>query len=125
NAGHIDFRALGPRRGQGRRRVHGKAQARRVFLMAADTAAATAADRAAAADDIEAYLERHEAKGLLRFITCGSVDDGKSSLIGRLLYEAKMIFEDQFAILEDDSKRVGTRGGELDFALLVDGLAAE
>ncbi len=84
-----------------------------------------AADTAAAADDIEAYLERHQAKGLLRFITCGSVDDGKSSLIGRLLYESKMIFEDQFAALEDDSKKVGTRGGELDFALLVDGLAAE
>jgi bifunctional enzyme CysN/CysC len=88
-------------------------------------AADTAADTAAAADDIEAYLERHQAKGLLRFITCGSVDDGKSSLIGRLLYESKMIFEDQFAALEDDSKKVGTRGGELDFALLVDGLAAE
>ncbi|HWG68456.1 MAG TPA: sulfate adenylyltransferase subunit CysN [Steroidobacteraceae bacterium] len=84
-----------------------------------------AAGSAAAADDIEAYLERHQAKGLLRFITCGSVDDGKSSLIGRLLYESKMIFEDQFAALEDDSKKVGTRGGELDFALLVDGLAAE
>ncbi|HEV7611198.1 MAG TPA: sulfate adenylyltransferase subunit CysN [Steroidobacteraceae bacterium] len=79
----------------------------------------------APADDIEDYLKRHQAKGLLRFITCGSVDDGKSSLIGRLLYESKMIFEDQFAALRDDSKRVGTRGGELDFALLVDGLTAE
>ena len=75
--------------------------------------------------DIETYLRRHQAKGLLRFITCGSVDDGKSSLIGRLLYESKMIFEDQFAALKDDSKRVGTRGGDIDFALLVDGLAAE
>ena len=75
--------------------------------------------------DIEEYLRRHKAKSLLRFITCGSVDDGKSSLIGRLLYESKMIFEDQFAALRDDSKKVGTRGGELDFALLVDGLAAE
>ena len=75
--------------------------------------------------DIEAYLQRHKAKSLLRFITCGSVDDGKSSLIGRLLYETKMIFEDQFAALKDDSKKVGTRGGEVDFALLVDGLAAE
>jgi len=75
--------------------------------------------------DIEAYLERHQAKTLLRFITCGSVDDGKSSLIGRLLYESKMIFEDQFAALREDSKKVGTRGGEIDFALLVDGLAAE
>jgi bifunctional enzyme CysN/CysC len=75
--------------------------------------------------DIETYLERHRHKSLLRFITCGSVDDGKSSLIGRLLYETKMIFADQLAALESDSKRVGTRGGEIDFALLVDGLAAE
>jgi len=75
--------------------------------------------------DVEEYLERHQHKGLLRFITCGSVDDGKSSLIGRLLYESKMIFEDQFAALREDSKKVGTRGGEIDFALLVDGLAAE
>ncbi|MDP9084465.1 MAG: sulfate adenylyltransferase subunit CysN [Pseudomonadota bacterium] len=74
---------------------------------------------------VEEYLKRHSAKSLLRFITCGSVDDGKSSLIGRLLYESKMIFEDQFATLRDDSKKVGTRGGEIDFALLVDGLAAE
>jgi bifunctional enzyme CysN/CysC len=78
-----------------------------------------------AAADIEAYLERHRYKSLLRFITCGSVDDGKSSLIGRLLYETKMIFADQLAALEIDSKRVGTRSGEIDFALLVDGLAAE
>jgi bifunctional enzyme CysN/CysC len=75
--------------------------------------------------DIDAYLKSHQYKSLLRFITCGSVDDGKSSLIGRLLYESKMIFEDQLAALEVDSKKVGTRGGELDFALLVDGLAAE
>jgi bifunctional enzyme CysN/CysC len=75
--------------------------------------------------DINAYLESHQHKSLLRFITCGSVDDGKSTLIGRLLYESKMIFEDQLAALEVDSKKVGTRGGELDFALLVDGLAAE
>jgi bifunctional enzyme CysN/CysC len=77
------------------------------------------------AADIHAYLESHEHKGLLRFITCGSVDDGKSTLIGRLLYESKLIFEDQLAALEADSKKVGTQGGELDFALLVDGLAAE
>ena len=77
------------------------------------------------AADIGAYLEAHERKSLLRFITCGSVDDGKSTLIGRLLYEAKMIFDDQLTQLAVDSKRVGTRGGELDFALLVDGLAAE
>src|SRR5204862_184287 len=71
------------------------------------------------------YLRAQEQKGLLRFITCGSVDDGKSTLIGRLLYEARLILDDQLAALELDSKRVGTRGGELDFALLVDGLAAE
>jgi bifunctional enzyme CysN/CysC len=75
--------------------------------------------------DIEAYLDAHQHKSLLRFITCGSVDDGKSTLIGRLLYDSKMIFEDQMAALEADSKRVGTQGGEIDFALLVDGLAAE
>jgi len=77
------------------------------------------------ASDILAYLEAHEHKGLLRFITCGSVDDGKSTLIGRLLYESKLIFEDHLAALEADSKKVGTQGGDLDFALLVDGLAAE
>src|ERR1044072_2753153 len=75
--------------------------------------------------DIHAYLKSHEHKGLLRFITCGSGDDGKSTLMGRLLYESKLIFEDQLAALEADSKKVGTQGGELDFALLVDGLAAE
>lgn len=77
------------------------------------------------AEDIDAYLRQHEHKSLLRFITCGSVDDGKSTLIGRLLYDSKMIFEDQLAALEADSKRVGTQGQEIDFALLVDGLAAE
>src|SRR5215472_3469898 len=77
------------------------------------------------ASNIEAYLKAHEHKSLLRFITCGSVDDGKSTLIGRLLYESKMIFEDQLAALEADSKKVGTQGGDIDFALLVDGLAAE
>jgi len=77
------------------------------------------------ADDIDAYLEAHQHKSLLRFITCGSVDDGKSTLIGRLLYDSKMIFEDQLAALESDSKRHGTQGEEIDFALLVDGLAAE
>ena len=75
--------------------------------------------------DIDAYLARHQHKSLLRFITCGSVDDGKSTLIGRLLYDSKMIFEDQMAALEADSKRVGTQGQNIDFALLVDGLAAE
>ena len=77
------------------------------------------------AEDIDAYLETHQHKSMLRFITCGSVDDGKSTLIGRLLYDSKMIFEDQLAALEADSKRVGTQGQEIDFALLVDGLAAE
>ena len=77
------------------------------------------------AEDIDAYLIAHQNKSLLRFITCGSVDDGKSTLIGRLLYDSKMIFEDQLAQLESDSKRMGTQGQEIDFALLVDGLAAE
>ena len=77
------------------------------------------------ASDIDAYLEVHQHKTMLRFITCGSVDDGKSTLIGRLLYDSKMIFEDQLAALEADSKKVGTQGQEIDFALLVDGLAAE
>ena len=74
---------------------------------------------------VEQYLRAQTGKDLLRFITCGSVDDGKSTLIGRLLYESKMLFEDQLAALERDSKRVGTQGDKLDFALLVDGLAAE
>ena len=77
------------------------------------------------ATDIESYLEKHQHKTLLRFLTCGSVDDGKSTLIGRLLYDSKMVFEDQLSALEADSKKVGTQGGEIDFALLVDGLAAE
>ena len=77
------------------------------------------------AEDIDAYLEAHQHKSLLRFITCGSVDDGKSTLIGRLLYDSKMIFEDQLANLEADSVKHGTQGAEIDFALLVDGLAAE
>lgn len=77
------------------------------------------------ASDIDSYLSVHQHKSLLRFITCGSVDDGKSTLIGRLLYDSKMIFEDQLAALESDSKRMGTQGQEIDFALLVDGLAAE
>ena len=76
-------------------------------------------------EDIESYLAAHEQKELLRFITCGSVDDGKSTLIGRMLYESHMLFDDQLAALEADSKKVGTQEGEIDFALLVDGLAAE
>jgi len=77
------------------------------------------------AENIDEYLAQHQRKTLLRFITCGSVDDGKSTLIGRLLYDSRMIFDDQLAQLEADSKRVGTQGQEIDFALLVDGLAAE
>ena len=75
--------------------------------------------------DVDAFLAEQEHKDLLRFITCGSVDDGKSTLIGRLLFESKMLFEDQLAALEADSKKLGTQGGNLDFALLVDGLSAE
>src|SRR5690554_152626 len=75
--------------------------------------------------NINEYLKQHEHKSLLRFITCGSVDDGKSTLIGRLLFESKMLFEDQLAAMEADSKKWGTQGDDIDFALLVDGLAAE
>ena len=75
--------------------------------------------------DISEYLARHRDKTMLRFITCGSVDDGKSTLIGRLLYDSRMVFEDQLAALENDSRRMGTQGDAIDFALLVDGLAAE
>ena len=78
-----------------------------------------------AGPDIEAYLAAQEDKSLLRFITCGSVDDGKSTLIGRLLWESKLIFEDQLSALEQASKKVGTQGAEIDFALLLDGLQAE
>ncbi|AMU97502.1 adenylyltransferase [Xanthomonas citri pv. aurantifolii] len=74
---------------------------------------------------IGAYLQQHESKPLLRFITCGSVDDGKSTLIGRLLYDSKRLFDDQLAALENDSRRHGTQGGGIDYALLMDGLAAE
>ena len=74
------------------------------------------------ATDIDTYLKVHENKSLLRFITCGSVDDGKSTLIGRLLYESKLVFEDQLAAIEADSKKVGTQGDDIDLALLVDGL---
>jgi hypothetical protein len=77
------------------------------------------------ASDIHAYLKTQEEKGMLRFITCGSVDDGKSTLIGRLLWDSKMVFEDQLAALEADSRRVGTQGEKVDYALLLDGLQAE
>jgi bifunctional enzyme CysN/CysC len=82
-------------------------------------------ERELIAIDISAYLQKQTSKELLRFITCGSVDDGKSTLIGRLLYETRQIFDDQMAALEADSKRVGTQGANIDFALLVDGLTAE
>src|ERR1700736_5170582 len=75
--------------------------------------------------DFEAYLAAHRDRSLLRFITCGSVDDGKSTLIGRLLYESKLLYDDQLAALAADSKRLGAADGQLDFALLLDGLAAE
>ena len=74
---------------------------------------------------VAAYLHQHESKGLLRFITCGSVDDGKSTLIGRLLHDTKLLLDDQVSALEADSRKHGTQNGEIDFALLVDGLAAE
>jgi bifunctional enzyme CysN/CysC len=77
------------------------------------------------AEDIHAYLKAQEEKSMLRFITCGSVDDGKSTLIGRLLWDSKMVFEDQLATLEADSKRIGTQGEKIDYALLLDGLQAE
>src|SRR3546814_6137969 len=110
------------RQGRGRRR-HGEEEAGGLFLMS-DGDVIYKTD-ALIAEDIDQYLEVHQHKSLLRFITCGSVDDGKSTLIGRLLYDSKMIFEDQLAALEADSKRVGTQGQENDFVLLVDGLADE
>jgi len=76
-------------------------------------------------EDVEQYLDAQENKQLLKFITCGSVDDGKSTLIGRMLYESQLILDDQLAELKATSKKVGTQGDEIDFALLVDGLAAE
>src|SRR6201991_3349486 len=79
----------------------------------------------AAAEEINAYMAAQEKKSLLRFLTCGSVDDGKSTLIGRLLYDTKLIFDDQLATLERDSRKHGTNGDDIDFALLVDGLEAE
>src|SRR5919197_5405634 len=82
-------------------------------------------DRSAAREEVRSWLASQEQKELLRFITCGSVDDGKSTLIGRLLYESKQIFDDQLDALQSDSKRHGTQGERIDFALLVDGLSAE
>jgi len=76
-------------------------------------------------DSIESYLKEHENKDMLRFLTCGSVDDGKSTLIGRMLYDSKMIFDDQLAAAESESEKYGTTGKKIDFALLVDGLQSE
>ena len=117
DAPRADLRAPGPRHRPRLRRVDGKEEAGRVLLMA------HVSDLIAA--DIERYLKVHERKSLLRFITCGSVDDGKSTLIGRLLFESKLLYDDQLAALERDSRKFGTQGDDLDFALLVDGLAAE
>ena len=77
------------------------------------------------ANDINAYLAQHERKQLLRLLTCGSVDDGKSTLIGRLLHDSKMIYEDHLASIAAESAKSGSADGELDLALLVDGLQAE
>ncbi|HIO96072.1 MAG TPA: sulfate adenylyltransferase subunit CysN [Campylobacterales bacterium] len=76
-------------------------------------------------ENIESYLKEHENKDMLRFLTCGSVDDGKSTLIGRMLYDSKMIFDDQLSAIESESKKYGTTGDKLDMALLVDGLQSE
>src|SRR5689334_12242947 len=112
DAGVRDQRAPGPDHRQGcRQRIDGEEEAGGLFLNAPS--------------DIMARLEAQEHKDLLRFITCGSVDDGKSTLIGRLLYETRQIFDDQLAALQADSKRHGTQGEKIDFALLVDGLSAE
>ncbi len=83
------------------------------------------ADKKLISEDVVAYLAAHEKKSMLRFITCGSVDDGKSTLIGRLLYDSKLLYDDQVSALERDTKKHGTQGDKIDFALLVDGLAAE
>src|SRR5579862_7075376 len=83
------------------------------------------AHRLADSEAFASFLAVHEGKSLLRFLTCGSVDDGKSTLIGRLLHDTKRLFEDQLSALRADSKKWGTTGGDIDFALLVDGLVAE
>ena len=75
--------------------------------------------------DIETYLQKHEDKDMLRFLTCGNVDDGKSTLIGRLLHDSKLIFEDHMSAIKNDSKKFNTTDGEFDLALLVDGLQSE
>src|SRR5207249_1492703 len=117
DAAQQELREMRPRHRPRRRGLNGEEEAGGLLLM----------ERPAelAARDPAEYLRSHEQKGLLRFITCGSVDDGKSTLIGRLLYEAGLLFEDQLHALEADSRSVGTQGEELDFALLLDGLQAE
>src|SRR5499427_2318910 len=117
NAADEDLRAAGTRHRPRFDRVDGEEETGGILLMA------HASDLIA--QNIERYLHAHQHKSLLRFLTCGSVDDGKSTLIGRLLYESKLVFEDHLAALERDSKKVGTQGGDLDFALLLDGLIAE
>ncbi len=111
-------RAAGPHDRSRRERIDGEEEAGRLLLMAASLAAASPSA-------LDARLAEHERKDLLRFITCGSVDDGKSTLIGRLLWEARAVYDDQLAALERDSRRYGTQGDDLDFALLLDGLTAE
>src|SRR5690606_24245461 len=118
-----------PRRGG----LDGEEEAGRVFLImthrtaSSPLAFATAGqqEETGAPASIRTYLAEQESKSMLRFLTCGSVDDGKSTLIGRLLYDTRLIFEDQLAALERDSRKHGTTGDEIDFALLVDGLEAE
>ena len=116
-----DIRAPGPSHRPRRGRLDGKEEARRVFLSMRHIQA----ESIAAAENVRDYLAGQERKSLLRFLTCGSVDDGKSTLIGRLLSDTRQIFEDQLAALERDSKKHGTTGDDVDFALLVDGLEAE
>src|SRR5207342_3083236 len=112
DAGRPHFRAPGPADRRRSVRLDGKEKAGRLLLMGD-------------APDIAGYLAQHESKPRLRFITCGSVDDGKSTLIGRLLYESKNLFDDQLSALARDSKRHGTQGEQVDYALLLDGLDAE
>ena len=115
------LRTPGPADRPRRSRLDGKEEARRVFLIVQHIRA----NELTGSDGIRDYLAMQEKKSLLRFLTCGSVDDGKSTLIGRLLYDTKLIFEDQLATLERDSRKHGTNGDDIDFALLVDGLEAE
>src|SRR6185312_14598529 len=122
NAADEDQRAAGADHRQGCRfGLDGEEEAGGIFLMSRPLQS----DEELIRHDVRAWLAQQEAKELLRFITCGSVDDGKSTLIGRLLYESKQIFDDQLDALESDSKRHGTQGTKIDFALLVDGLSAE